>query len=61
MKVREIIQIIEKDGWYRIPAKGGHLQYKHSIKRGKVTVAGQMSDELAKKMEKSILRQAGLA
>jgi predicted RNA binding protein YcfA (HicA-like mRNA interferase family) len=60
MKVREIIKLIEADGWYRIKAKGGHRQYKHSVKRGRVTVPGQMSAELDKKTEKSILRQAGL-
>ncbi len=29
MKVRDIIKLIEADGWYRVPAKGGHRQYKH--------------------------------
>ena len=61
MKVREIIRWIERDGWFRIKAKGGHRQFKHPVKPGRVTVAGQMSDELDKKTEKSILRQAGLA
>ena len=60
MKVREIIKLIEGDGWYRIKAKGGHRQYKHPVKRGRVTVPGQMNAELDKKTEKSILRQAGL-
>jgi predicted RNA binding protein YcfA (HicA-like mRNA interferase family) len=60
MKVREIIKLIESDGWYRIKAKGGHRQYKHHVKRGRVTVPGQMNAELDKKTEKSILRQAGL-
>ena len=60
MKVREIIKLIETDGWYRIKAKGGHRQYKHSVKRGRVTVSGQMNADLDTKTEKSILRQAGL-
>jgi predicted RNA binding protein YcfA (HicA-like mRNA interferase family) len=60
MKVREIIQRIEADGWYRIKSKGGHRQYKHAVKRGRVTVPGQMNAELDKKTEKSILMQAGL-
>jgi predicted RNA binding protein YcfA (HicA-like mRNA interferase family) len=60
MKVREIIKLIEADGWYRIKAKGGHRQYKHPVKRGRVTVPDQMSADLDKKTEKSILRQAGL-
>jgi predicted RNA binding protein YcfA (HicA-like mRNA interferase family) len=60
MKVREIIRLIEKDGWYRIKAKSGHRQYKHPVKRGRITVPGQGSAELDPKTEKSILRQAGL-
>jgi predicted RNA binding protein YcfA (HicA-like mRNA interferase family) len=60
MKVREIIKRIETAGWYRIKARGGHRQYKHPTKRGRVTVPGQMNAELDKKTEKSILKQAGL-
>ncbi len=59
-KVREIIKLIETDGWYRIKSKGGHRQYKHPVKRGRVTVPGQLNADLDKKTEKSILRQAGL-
>ena len=60
MKVRDVIRRLETDGWYRIKAKGGHRQYKHPAKHGRVTVPGQMNAELDKKTEKSILRQAGL-
>lgn len=60
MKVREIIKLIEADGWYRIKATGGHRQYKHPTKRGRVTVPGQMNAELDRKTETSILKQAGL-
>ena len=60
MKVREIIKLIELDGWYRIKAKGGHRQFKHPVKRGRVTVPSQMNADLDQKTAKSILRQAGL-
>ena len=60
MKVRDAIKLIEGDGWYRIKANGGHRQYKHLVKPGRVTVPSQMSAELDKKTEKSILKQAGL-
>jgi predicted RNA binding protein YcfA (HicA-like mRNA interferase family) len=60
MKVREIIKLVEADGWYRIKAKGGHRQYKHRTKPGRVTVPGQLGADLDKKTERSILRQAGL-
>jgi predicted RNA binding protein YcfA (HicA-like mRNA interferase family) len=46
MKVRQIIKLIEADGWYRIKSKSGHRQYKHHSKPGRVTVPGQMSAEL---------------
>ena len=59
-KVREIIRLIEQDGWYRIKARGGHRQFKHPSKPGRVTVAGQFGDELDAKTERSVLRQAGL-
>lgn len=61
MKVREIVKRIEADGWYRIKSKGGHRQYKHSVKRGRVTIPGQMNADLDTKTERSILRQAELA
>ena len=35
-------------------AKGGHQQYKHAVKRGRVTIPGQMNADLDKKTEKSI-------
>jgi predicted RNA binding protein YcfA (HicA-like mRNA interferase family) len=60
MKVREIIKLIEADGWYRIKSRGGHRQYKHFVKRGRVTVPGQMNADLDRKTEKSVVRQAGL-
>ena len=60
MKVREVVAIIERDGWNRIKSKGGHRQYKHLVKPGRVTVPGQRGAELDKKTEKSILKQAGL-
>jgi predicted RNA binding protein YcfA (HicA-like mRNA interferase family) len=60
MKVREIIRLIESDGWYRVKARGGHRQYKHPRKAGRVTVPGQMSADLDPKTAKSIFKQAGL-
>jgi len=58
MKVKEIIKIIENDGWYLKRYKGSHRQYKNDIKSGLVTVAGHPNDELAIKTQKSILKQA---
>jgi predicted RNA binding protein YcfA (HicA-like mRNA interferase family) len=60
LKVSEIIKMIEADGWYLVATKGSHRQYKHSVKPGRVTIAGKPSQELPPGTERSILRQAGL-
>lgn len=39
MKAREVIRMIEKDGWYLVRQKGSHKQFKHKTKPGLVTVA----------------------
>jgi predicted RNA binding protein YcfA (HicA-like mRNA interferase family) len=43
LKVREIIKLIEADGWYLVTTTGSHRQYKHPLKRGRVTIAGKLS------------------
>ena len=60
MKVREVISLIESDGWGLIATKGSHRQYKHPVKKGRVTVPGYMNDELRPGTLNSILKQAGL-
>jgi len=60
MKVREAIQLIERDGWYLVATRGSHRQYKHASKPGRVTIAGKPSDDLAPGTRNSILKQAGL-
>jgi predicted RNA binding protein YcfA (HicA-like mRNA interferase family) len=60
MKVREIIRIIESDGWHRVRAKSGHLQYKHATKKGRVTISGHRNDDIHPRTLNSILKQAGL-
>jgi hypothetical protein len=29
MKVRAVLKLLKADGWYKVPAKGGHRQFKH--------------------------------
>lgn len=60
MKVREIIKLIEQDGWYHVDTKGSHRQYKHPTKRGRVTIAGHPNDDLAPGTLNSVLKQAQL-
>jgi predicted RNA binding protein YcfA (HicA-like mRNA interferase family) len=60
MKVREIIKLVEADGWYLVYMRGSHRQSKHPIKKGKVTIAGKPNDDVRKGTLSSILKQAGL-
>lgn len=60
MKVREIIKLIESDGWYLDRTRGSHRQYKHPTKTGLVTVPGKPADDLAPGTQNSILKQAQL-
>jgi predicted RNA binding protein YcfA (HicA-like mRNA interferase family) len=60
MKVRDAIQLIEKDGWLHVATHGSHRQYRHLVKPGRVTIAGKLSDDLAPGTFRSILKQAGL-
>jgi len=60
MKVREVVKMIEADGWFHVATRGGHRQYKHPTKRGRVTIAGKPGDDLAPGALNSVLKQAGL-
>jgi len=58
MKFREVIRIIEEDGWRFDSQRGSHQRYKHPVKSGRVTVAGKPSAEVHPKTLATILRQA---
>jgi len=60
MKIREVIKIIKKDGWYKVNQAGSHRQYKHPVKKGRVTIAGSENDDLHPKTLASIFDQAKL-
>jgi predicted RNA binding protein YcfA (HicA-like mRNA interferase family) len=60
MKFREIVRLIEQDGWELSRTRGSHRQYTHPTKPGKVTIAGHPSQDVPKGTAANILRQAGL-
>ena len=60
-KVKEIIMIIEADGWFYTPQKGSHKQYHHLSKKGTVTIPDHgKNEDLEDFLVNSILKQAGL-
>jgi len=60
MRARDIIRIIEADGWYFFTQKGSHAHYKHPVKPGRVTVPMHGSKDLRPEVVHSILKQARL-
>jgi predicted RNA binding protein YcfA (HicA-like mRNA interferase family) len=60
MKVRELLKLLEDDGWYLARTKGSHRQLKHPNKSGTLTVAGKPSVEVPKGTLNAILKQSGL-
>lgn len=58
-KVREVLKMLERDGWILACCKGDHRQYKHPAKSGKVTVRGKESEVLSQFLLNSIWHQAG--
>ena len=60
MKVREVIRLLERDGWVLVVTKGSHRQFKHPTKSGRVTVSGHLGDDMPKGTFVSVKRQAVL-
>lgn len=59
MKFKELIKLLEKDGWYYVATRGSHFYYQHASKPGKVTIPNHKGD-IPKGTVNSILKQAGL-
>ena len=60
VKVSTILQKLQDDGWYLSNQEGSHRQFKHPVKKGKVTVNGHPSDDVWGFLLKSIEKQSGL-
>ena len=59
-KVKDLLTLIEADGWFQVRQRGSHRQYHHPSKSGTVTVSGKPSVEVPPGTLSSVLKQAGL-
>lgn len=59
MDSKEVIRLIEAEGWYQVAQKGSHRQFKHPTKPGKTTVTHPERDIPVGTL-KSIERQTGV-
>ena len=60
MRAREVVQMLEAAGWYRIPSKDGHLQFRHPERPGRVTVPFHGGDDIGPGTLRGIESQSGL-
>jgi predicted RNA binding protein YcfA (HicA-like mRNA interferase family) len=58
--MRELVKLLEEDGWYLSRVWGNQKQFKHRKKPGLVTLAGNTNDEVAPGAAHSITEQADL-
>lgn len=58
-KAKEIIKMLEKEGWILHNIKGSHRQFKHPNIKGKVTVNGKLNKIIPQNNLHSIFKQAG--
>ena len=57
MRVKELIKMIEQDGWKFNRQTGSHKIYKHPLKNG-IVVVPEHGGDIPKGTLKSILKQA---
>ncbi len=56
---KEVVKIIEADGWYEVACVGSHHQFKHPVKTGRVTIP-HPKRKLPIGTVKNIFKQAGI-
>lgn len=59
MRSRDVITLLEADGWLLIGVRGSHHHFKHPVKSGRVTVPHPKT-QIATGTLHSILKTAGL-
>ena len=60
MKFKDIKKKLIKDGWFIVEQKGSHVQFKHPVKRGRVTLPFHGNKEITIETLKSISKQSGI-
>jgi len=60
MKVRELVSLLNADGWFQVRMKGSHRQFHHPTKTGTVTVSGKPSIDIPPGTLNGAIKQAGL-
>ena len=60
-KVKEIVALLEENGWQFVRMRGDHRIYHKDGARRPIVLPGNLNDDLATGTLKSILREAGIS
>jgi mRNA interferase HicA len=60
VKCYDLYRLLIKDGWYPVSQKGSHVKMKHDTRPGIIIFPNHGSQEVAKGLEKKILKDAGI-
>jgi predicted RNA binding protein YcfA (HicA-like mRNA interferase family) len=60
VKVRDLVRLLELEGWQHLRTKGSHRVFKHPKNPKLVTVAGKSGDDVPTGTLKTILKDSGL-
>jgi len=60
MKVREVIKLLERNGWRQLRSEGSHRSFRHPLRPLVVTVPGNDGKELSLGTLNDILKKAGI-
>ena len=60
MKVRDVIGLLESEGWKHVRTAGSHPIFKHATKPKLVTVAGKPGEDIPTGTLKKILKDSEL-
>lgn len=60
MNAKEMIKILEADGWELKNQNGSHKHYIHPTKKGKIQIPDHGKKDIKIKTAKEILKRAGL-
>jgi predicted RNA binding protein YcfA (HicA-like mRNA interferase family) len=58
---KELIRLVEKDGWFLKRVNGSHCIFRHPHKTGMVVIPNHGSSDVPKGTYKNVLKQAGLS
>ncbi len=60
MNFQQVLKQLKKDGWFIVDQVGSHVQLKHPVKQGRVTLQKHGNKDIPIGTLKSIAKQSGI-